>query len=326
MKPVVCFGEALIDFLNIRKAEDSGSLLDEYRQFPGGAPANAAVAVARLGGLSFFAGQVGSDMFGDFLQDSLAHYQVNTRFLLRHPTAKTALAFVALDDDGDRRFSFYRDKTADVLMTSEQVSENWFSEQGLFHFCSNSLTDTLIAKTTSRAIELAREANNMISFDVNLRDNLWPNNQIDISLVNEFVYSSDVIKFAREEIEYLAKNEPVESYIKTCLQNGPRLIVITNGANDIEYYIDEHKYLLSPPKVEAIDTTAGGDAFSGGLLFGLSSLSNPYEAIAKTNTLKHLIKFAAACGGLAVSRLGAFPALPQLSEVNTAWQAFNNTL
>jgi fructokinase len=326
MRPVVCFGEALIDFLNIRKVEDSGTLLDEYRQFPGGAPANAAVAVARLGGQSYFAGQVGSDMFGDFLQNSLVHYQVNTRFLLRHPTAKTALAFVALDDDGDRRFSFYRDKTADVLMTSEQVSENWFSDHGLFHFCSNSLTDTLIAKTTSRAIELARAAQNLISFDVNLRNNLWPNNQIDISLVNEFVYRSDIIKFAKEEIEHLAKDQPIASYIKNCLQHGPRLIVITSGANDIEYYTGEHKYLLSPPKVDAIDTTAGGDAFSGGLLFGLSSLSSPNEIISRPDALKHLIKFAAACGGLAVSRLGAFPALPELSEVNTAWKEFNKTL
>lgn len=326
MKPVVCFGEVLIDFLNIRKVEDSGSLLDEYRQFPGGAPANAAVAIARLGGSSFFAGQIGSDIFGDFLKKSLDQYRVNTRFVMQHSTAKTALAFVTLDDDGDRHFTFYREQTADVLMQPQQVSKDWFCDGGLFHFCSNSLTSTLITQTTSRTIELARQANNLISFDVNLRENLWKNNHIDISLVNEFIFRSDVIKFAREEIEYLAQGQTVEAYIETCLQNTPWLIVITDGPKEIEYYFGEYKYSILPPKVDAIDTTAGGDAFSGGLLFGLSSLANPSEIIAKPDSLAQLIKFSAACGCQAVSRLGAFPALPVLSEVSTAWEAFNNTI
>lgn len=324
MKPVICFGEALIDFLNFGKVADSGIMLDEYRQYPGGAPANVAVAVARLGGDSYFAGQVGSDMFGDFLQNSLEHYQVNTRFLMRHPTAKTALAFVALDDDGDRSFAFYREQTADVLIEPEQISSHWFKSQGLFHFCSNTLTYELTAKTTAQSVLLSKKVNSLISFDVNLRDSLWPKNKIDVSLVNQFVYQSDVVKFSKEEAEFLAQQHSVESYIEDCLVKGVNLIVITDGGGDIHYYCQGQKYTVKPPLVNIIDTTAGGDAFTGGLLFGISAFTEPHQVISDPDVLKCLITFAAACGGVAVSKLGAFPALPELHEVNSAWLALNS--
>ncbi len=321
MKPIICFGEALIDFLNFGKVAESGIMLDEYRQYPGGAPANVAVAVARLGGRSYFAGQIGADMFGDFLQNSLEYYQVNTHFLMRHPTAKTALAFVALDDEGDRSFSFYREQTADVLIQPDQISSHWFENQGLFHFCSNSLTDEFISKTTVHAVMLAKEANNLISFDVNLRDSLWPKNKIDVSLVNQLVCQSDVVKFSKEEAEYLAQQQCVESYIQDCLLKGVKLIVITDGGGDIYYYCHGQKYTVQPPTVNVIDTTAGGDAFSGGLLYGLSTFTTYQQAISDPQVLKPLILFAAACGGIAVSKPGAFPALPELSDVNSAWLA-----
>ena len=108
LKPLLSFGEALIDFLQIGSSNVEEDRFAEFRQFPGGAPANVAVAFARLGGEARFAGQVGNDPFGRFLENSLAHYGVDTRFLAFHPTAKTALAFVSLGSEGDRSFSSFR--------------------------------------------------------------------------------------------------------------------------------------------------------------------------------------------------------------------------
>ncbi len=130
-----------------------GLQLADFRQFPGGAPANVAVAVARLGGQAKFAGQVGDDPFGQFLEEALLHYGVGTTFLHKHPSAHTTLAFVFLDADGDRSFSFYRDRTADVLFSAEQVSDQWFVDHPILHVCSNTLTNQDIASVTEYVLE-----------------------------------------------------------------------------------------------------------------------------------------------------------------------------
>lgn len=318
MKPVICFGEALIDFLNTSKQEDGPLVLNNYRQYPGGAPANAAVAVAKLGGKALFAGQVGSDPFGDFLEQALVEYGVDTKFLTRHPTAKTALAFVMLDEDGDRSFSFYRHQTADVLFTEQQISEQWFDQQPLFHFCSNTLTDDSISKTTKTAVKKAREKQALISFDVNLRHNLWDSGFADIKLVNELVHAADLIKFSRDELEYLAEGH-CQQYIDNCLQQGVSLLVITDGEHAIEYFTAQGQATLPVPSIKAVDTTAGGDAFSGALLFALSQLAEPKDAFKSMAVLQQLIKFAANCGAHAVTLPGAFPALPCFSDIEQYW-------
>jgi len=318
MKSVVCFGEALIDFLNTSEQDDGPLSLKNYRQYPGGAPANAAVAIAKLGGEAYFAGQVGADNFGDFLNSTLNTYNVDTRFLAQHKTAKTALAFVMLDSDGDRSFAFHRHQTADVLFNVEQVEDSWFEPQVIFHFCSNTLTDNHIANTTDFAVQKAKHHQALISFDVNLRHNLWPQGQADIALVNQFVFNADVIKFSRDELEYLALGN-VTSYIAKCIKKGVSLLVITDGENDIEYFTVQGKQLISAPKVQAIDTTAGGDAFSGALLFALSQFPQAKLALNSMSILGELIRFAAHCGAYTVGKLGAFPALPQFNDVQNLW-------
>lgn len=319
MRPVVCFGEALIDFLNVGTTEVSSLSLSEFRQYPGGAPANVAVAVSRLGGNAKFAGQVGSDFFGNFLKKSLESFRVDTSLLLQHKAAKTALAFVTLDETGDRDFAFYRDDTADTLINSEQVSKHWFDDKGLFHFCSNTLTTSSMANTTSHAISLAKQADNLISFDVNLRHSLWLESKADKELVNDFVYLSDVIKFSKEELDFLAGELPPIEYIKECLSHCPSLVVVTNGGGDIEFFTKKHCGTEPSPIVKVVDTTAGGDAFTSGILYGLSAAPSAKSIISDPEIIPLLIRFGAACGAVAVSRLGAFTALPDLNDVELAW-------
>ena len=315
MGKVICFGEALIDFLQF-DVQPSGPLsLNNYCQYPGGAPANAAVAVSKLGGQALFLGQVGDDAFGNFLEKALHTYQVDTRYLFKHPTAKTALAFVMLDDGGERSFSFYRDQSADVLFTPEQIPECIFQAEGFVHFCSNTLTTVDITETTQRVIDLAKKEKMVVSFDVNLRHNLWPQDQADISLVNSFVNQADVLKFSKSELTYLAGGNET-NYIEALLANGCQLLLVTNDGEAIQYFSQFHRGQVLPAKVDVVDTTAGGDAFSGGLLFQLSQSEDWRSILQNSKKLKQLVQFSVACGAHAVSRAGAFPALPEYADVS----------
>ena len=318
MRPVICFGEALIDFLNTSEQADGCLSLKNYRQYPGGAPANAAVAVAKLGGQAYFSGQVGDDIFGHFLEQALLKYNVNISYLYKHPTASTALAFVTLDEDGDRSFSFYRQQTADMLFDHTQINADWFEHPVIFHFCSNTLTEPTIANTTKLAVKMAKENNALVSFDVNLRHNLWQKGSAEPSIVNELIYQSDIIKFSKEEFDFLAKAQP-EKYVATCFNSGISLIVITNGEHDIEFITHQGTGKFAVPKVEALDTTAGGDAFSGALLMAFSHLSKPESAFDSFTTLEAMIRFASFCGAHAVTKQGAFPALPTFKDVEQYW-------
>ena len=318
MKPLLCFGEAIIDFLNTGFTSVDGLELADFRQFPGGAPANVAVAFAQLGGRAKFAGQVGSDVFGDFLEKSLVHYGVDIKFLHKHPTAHTALAFVSLDVDGDRSFSFYRDRTADLLFSIEQVSDDWFVEHPVFHICSNTLTNADIAAVSGYALERASRAGCTISIDANLRPGLWPNGTIDRSRCNVAIRFANFVKFSKEEIELLA-NGNEEKYVEDLLAGMTRLIVVTDGVGPVEYFTREHRGKIATPAVDVVDTTAAGDAFTAGVLRGLCAASDFDLVVSKQKSVEALIEFAIRCGSLTAMRAGAFPALPVFADVEDFW-------
>ncbi len=319
MRPVLCFGEALIDFLNTGNDPDGPLSLPTFRQYPGGAPANASVAVAKLGGTSRFVGQVGDDAFGHFILSALKRYGVDTELVSLHPTAKTALAFVMLDEEGDRSFSFHRYQTADVVFAENQLQQGWFNEETIFHFCSNTLTDNDIATVTQRAVNIARDMGATISFDVNLRHNLWPDNRVDHDVVNRCVHSADILKFASEELDYLAQGNS-EAYLQTCLDQGVQLILITDGPNHVRFITANIDDSIASPKVDAVDTTAAGDAFSGAVLYGVSRASNLKAIINDADHIHALLNFAVHCSALTVTKPGAFPALPSFDEVKTHWK------
>jgi len=319
LRPIVCFGEALIDFLHVNQINQDGIALKEFRQFPGGAPANAAVAVAKLGGNVEFAGQVGDDSFGHFLIRCLQEYGVDTNCTLTHPTAKTALAFVSRDESGERSFEFYRDKSADMMFQQEQISDDWFTEASILHFCSNTLTNSEIAATTKACVEKAKAASSLVSFDVNLRDNLWANNCIDIALVNELTQRCDLIKYSKEEIDLLSQGT-LAQYIDTLLDAGVKLILITDGAKAISYFTPKHSGEIQPPRVNAVDTNASGDTFIGAMLRCLSEVSNLSELTSNhPERLETLISFAAQCSAYTVTREGAFTAMPNFDAVKEYW-------
>ncbi len=315
---IVCFGEALIDFLNTDRRQEAPLMLDQFTQFPGGAPANVAVAVAKLGGDVAFAGQVGSDRFGTFLLDALSRYGVDTSLTLVHPTASTTLAFVFLDDDGERSFAFRRQKTADVLITREQIGEQGYSDASILHFCSNTLTDPDIAAVTRHVVEQSQAKNALVSFDVNLRHNLWPDGEADKALVNELVEMSALAKFSRDEIEYLSDGLE-ELYLARMFDAGLRAALITDGPREMSVCTAGSRSPVSPPSIDAVDTTGGGDAFIAAVLFGLSRQADPGSVLGDEARLAELVSFASHCGAIAVSRPGAFPAFPTFEDVADHW-------
>ncbi|MEM1174497.1 MAG: carbohydrate kinase [Pseudomonadota bacterium] len=316
MAQVVCFGEALIDFLNTGRTTEDGLRINQFSQYPGGAPANVAVAIAKLGGEAAFAGQLGDDLFGDFLLQSLKSYDVDTSLVERHPSAPTALAFVFLDESNDRQFKFLRQHTADLVFRPEQVSHAWFASASMLHFCSNTLTDHSISDATRQVLSTARQCDAVISFDANLRHNLWESGEANATRVNGFAKSTDILKLSREELTFLADGDET-GYLSMLFENGVQLIVMTDGANAIHALRPGSETVIEPPSVQAVDTTGGGDAFMGGLLFGLSRSDHVLARVRSDVELTKVLEFAARCGALAVSRPGAFPAFPSAAEMFT---------
>ncbi len=312
---ILCFGEALIDFLAGEPVEGEART---FRQFAGGAPANAAVAVAKLGGRCEFVGMLSEDMFGDFLLRSLREAGAGVRYVRRTAAANTALAFVSLDAHGERSFNFYRPPAADLLFRDADFDADCFAAAGIFHACSNSLTDADIAATTLSGMARARGAGALVSFDLNLRPALWPDAAPPLPVLWRALEAADLIKLAREELEYLKEGSFDDDDVVARLLRTARLVLITDGAAPMRWFARGRSGELPTFEVKTVDTTAAGDAFIGGLLSQLQRErvdTRTFDAfLADSTELERCLRYASACGALAVTRHGAFAALPTHAE------------
>jgi fructokinase len=317
MKTIVCFGEALIDFFAQPAAVPDAPR--SFVQHAGGAPANVAVAASRLGAPTQFIGALGADMFGDFLLDSLQAAGVGTDHVVRTDAARTALAFVAIDHQGERSFSFYRPPAADLLFRAEDFNAASIAGAGVFHVCSNSLTGEPAAGATLHGMRMARDAGVLVSMDLNLRPMLWEPGVDPRPLLWDALALAHVVKLARNELEYLAEGASEREVVRRLLQGATRWVVVTDGPGPIRWYSTQGQGEVRSPRVDAIDTTAAGDAFVGGLLFQLAQAGVDAAQLAaftgNHRALEDALRFAATVGAIAVTRLGAFAAMPTLPEV-----------
>lgn len=316
MRSILCFGEALIDFH--ADGRDEHGYPRAFVPFAGGAPANVAVAVAKLGGNARFAGMLGTDAFGDFLLASLEHAGVATRDVARTGEANTALAFVALDARGERSFSFYRPPSADLLFRPEHFRAEAFADTAIFHVCSNSMTEPAAAETTREGMRRARAAGALVSFDLNLRPALWPQSADVHAQVWPALALADVVKLSAEELDWLARGDEAAT-LDRLWQGHARLLVVTDGEKALRWFHPNVEGELPSYRVTTVDSTAAGDAFVGGLLQQLADQNvgpNDLEAlVADLPRLHRLLRHAAAAGALAVTRKGSFTALPDSAEV-----------
>lgn len=313
MPDVVCFGEALIDFVS---TEPGVSLVEAsgFQKAPGGAPANVAVGLARLGISTGFMGQVGDDPFGRFLLDVLMQEGVDVSSVRMCSEARTALAFISLQEDGERDFMFYRHPSADMLFSPEEVDEAYLRSARIFHFGSISLITEPARSATLRALEVSRDAGMLISYDPNLRFNLWQDAESAKAQIKAVWEQTNIIKISQEELIFLTGMSDPFRGGRALWHDGLRLLVITQAHEGCSYLTPDLEGHLDGYLVDTIDTTGAGDAFVAGLLMGLFRQPEGFKDKA---ILLEVCKFANAAGALTTTKRGAIPALPATEMVET---------
>ncbi|XP_009782121.1 probable fructokinase-7 [Nicotiana sylvestris] len=311
---VVCFGELLIDFVptvsEVSLAEAPG-----FKKAPGGAPANVAVGIARLGGSSAFIGKVGADEFGYMLSDILKQNHVDNSGMRFDTHARTALAFVTLRADGEREFMFFRNPSADMLLTEAELDKDLIQKARIFHYGSISLIAEPCRSAHLAAMEIAKKAGCILSYDPNLRLPLWPSADAARKGILSIWDQADVIKVSEDEITFLTDGEDAydDNVVMTKLfRPNLKLLLVTEGGEGCRYYTKNFHGRVNGIKVTAVDTTGAGDAFVGGLLNSMASDPDIYQDEKK---LRNALLFANGCGAITVTEKGAIPALPTKEAV-----------
>ncbi|XP_054823122.1 probable fructokinase-5 [Prosopis cineraria] len=311
---VISFGEMLIDFVPMT----SGVSLAESQGFikaPGGAPANVACAIAKLGGNSAFIGKVGDDEFGRMLADILKKNGVNTDGVCFDADARTALAFVTLRSDGEREFMFYRNPSADMLLKDSELKMDMIKKAKIFHYGSISLISEPCRSAHMAAMKAAREAGALLSYDPNVRLPLWPSAEAARSGIKSIWSEADFIKLSDDEVNFLTQGDPEkEDVVLSLWHDKLKLLIVTDGEKGCRYFTKKFKGKVPGFKVNTVDTTGAGDSFVGSLL--VSVANNPYISDDEPK-LKEALKFANACAALCTTQKGAIPALPSVSEAQS---------
>ncbi|MCX8960681.1 aminoimidazole riboside kinase [Erwinia psidii] len=299
---VWCLGDAVVDLL----PEGQGRLL----QCPGGAPANVAVGIARLQGNSGFIGRVGDDPFGHFMRKTLADEQVDTAFMLADAAHRTSTVVVALDDEGERSFTFMVRPGADLFIEPSDLPP--FKQGEWLHCCSIALAAEPSRSTTFSAMERMQAAGGFISFDPNIRHDLWPDATLLQSCLSQALQLADVVKLSEEELAFISGAEQIDSSMEHLAQKyGIRLLMVTQGRAGVRAWHNGEIYHYPTLPVVSVDTTGAGDAFVAGLLWGLAQSGLPENE----PQLAARLGSAQICGALATTAKGAMTALPYRQQL-----------
>ena len=231
MGKLLCIGEALIDLVETKQKDKL-----TYTPHVGGAPTNVAIIAKHLGAKSWLISQVGDDHFGDIIASKLKDVGVNQNAFLKTKSAQTPLAFVHLDAASDRSFSFYRTDTADLKLTKEALKADWFEAGDILHFCSVSLVNESLRAAHQKAIKLTKEKGGLISFDVNIRKNLWKDEDALKKYVFDFIKASDIVKVSEEELSFLSDEKKETEAIKAIFKDGVKMVLVSKGEMGASLY------------------------------------------------------------------------------------------
>lgn len=309
MFDITALGEILIDFTPVKT--DSGKRT--FEQNPGGAPANLLATVAKFGGKAAFIGKVGNDMFGTFLKEVLTENGIDCTGLVIDDIHNTTLAFVALDESGDRSFSFYRNFGADIFLTKKDVPENVIKSSKIFHFGSLSLTNEPAKTATDYALDIAKKSGCIITLDPNYRPLLWKSSEEAVKTIREYVPLADIIKFSKEEIQMVTGKDDVKEAIKAVTDIGVALVLVTDGGNGVSFGSKGFDGFVPSLKVETVDTTGAGDIFFGTFLYEfIKSGKKPCDVT--TSDMMDFVTKAVKISGLSTLKKGAIPSIPEYDE------------
>ncbi len=262
---VSALGEMLIDFVPHGK-DDNGDKI--FAAKTGGAPANLLAAVSSAGFKTGMIGMVGNDMFGRQIIDEISKYGVDTSNVIVSDSYNTTLAFVSLDETGDRDFSFFRENNADTHLGKDDFDPEMIKNSRIFHFGSLSFTHEKVREATEFAIRTAKESGCIISYDPNYREPLWKSEEEAIEVMKKNIQRTDILKISLEEAQMCTGANDPFSCMRAIFREGPQIVLITDGGNGIRFGLRGLAGRAEAFKVDTIDTTGAGDIFFGSFLAG----------------------------------------------------------
>ena len=312
MIDVVALGELLIDFTCVSTDADGYPTMAAH---PGGAPANFLAALAKFGAKTALLGKVGSDSLGRLLVGTLEGAGIDTRGLLVDDSVFTTLAFVTLDEQGDREFSFARKPGADTCITFEELDTSLIDQAKVFHFGTLSLTDEPARTATQKAVAYAMSKGKLITYDPNLRKPLWRDLQEAKQQLLWGLQQADVVKISDEEVAFLF-GLGVQEGAAYILENYPvKLVFVTCGADGCWYQNAKAQgHMPSLTDIQVRDTTGAGDIFGGSAVWKLLQLNKAPQLLEKAE-LEEIVRFACTAAGLSTTQPGGISSVPALDEV-----------
>lgn len=308
---VTALGELLIDFTENGSSEQGNPLMEAN---PGGAPCNMLAMIQKLGGTTAFIGKVGKDMFGRQLRQAVESVGIDTRNLMEDEEVHTTLAFVHTFPDGDRDFSFYRNPGADMMLTKEEIQEDLIRNSKVFHFGTLSSTHEGVREATRYAIDVAKEAGCLISFDPNLRPPLWNTLEDARKEIEYGLSKADILKISDNEVEFLCGTSDYDEGAKMLIEkyNIPFVCVTLGKDGSRAYYKGMRVEVPGFVQKNTIETTGAGDTFCGCMLHYI--IQHGLEDLTEEN-LRELLTFANAAASVITTRKGALAVMPSKEEV-----------
>lgn len=314
MVDIITLGEALIDFVPTESGLPLAEVEKFYRRF-GGAPANVAVGLSKLGEEVGFIGKVGEDSFGDFLERKFRENDVDVSGLQKTREANTTLAFVSLTEAGERDFAFYRNPGADELLTGDEIDEDYVASSKFLHFGSLSLTKQESREATVKAVRCANRNGVTVTMDPNLRVDLWEDERKLKKTVKELLPEVEVVKLSEEEALFLTDSTGLEAATNAILKEGPKLVVATRGEKGCLLNFHGSVHRIGGHRVDVKDTTGAGDGFMAGTLHKLIQLNGNLEGLTENNVLD-AVEFGNAVAAMTTTDYGAISSFPNKKEVN----------
>ena len=312
MYDVVALGELLIDFAPQSVNESGYPVLSAN---PGGAPGNFLAALNQYGCTTAMIGKVGDDLFGRLLIKTLQSAGIETKGILMDESQFTTLAFVSLDESGNRDFSFARKPGADTCLTPDEIDESLIADAKVFHFGTLSLTDEPAASATRKAIELAKAHGLTISLDPNLRKPLWKNEADAKAAIEWSLHQADIVKISDEEIDFLWGLSPEEGGKKLLNEYGVSLAYITLGPKGCYAATASHHITIdSLSGIHVVDTTGAGDIFGGSAMSQFLQYKKSPSDLTEEE-LAQIVRFACTAASLSTQKHGGITSVPDQQEV-----------
>ena len=308
---VTALGELLIDFTENGQSKQGNPLFEAN---PGGAPCNVLAMLSKLGNKTAFIGKVGNDFFGEQLKNAIIEVGIDASCLRMDEQVHTTLAMVHTASDGDRDFSFYRNPGADMMLTEDEIPQDVIKSSKIFHFGTLSMTHEGVRLATKKAINTAKEAGVLISFDPNLRPPLW--NSLD-EAKEQVLYGleyCDILKISDNEIQWLTEKNDYSEGVEWINKryNIPLILVSMGKDGSRAYYNGRMVEVASFIQKNTIETTGAGDTFYGCVLHyicnhGILNLTD--------DNLTEMLRFANAAASIITTRKGALRVMPDREEV-----------